>query len=74
VIQKGSDVVLLEVAGMGGVVKAYKASHPSHVRLFCVGTVLAALTDLPHLIKKRGGLVSGPGHGERDGIPTGCVV
>jgi hypothetical protein len=62
VIQKGSDVVFIEATGMGRVVDADEANDPAHVRLLCVIGVLAASTDLPHLIEKFGGLIAGVLH------------
>ena len=47
---------------MGRVVEADEANDPAHVRLLCVVAVLAAPTDLPHLIEKFGGLIAGVRH------------
>jgi len=70
VIQEGADVVLVEPAGMGGVVEADEAGDPSGVRFFGVIAVLAAPADLPHLIEELGRFGFGAGHGEGKGWPS----
>ena len=65
-VQKGPDVVFVEVAGMGGVVEVNEAGDPAGVRLFRVIAVLAAPAGLPHLVEKLGRLICGAGHEQRN--------
>jgi hypothetical protein len=65
VVQEGPDVVFVEAAGMGGVVKVDEAFGPAHVGLFRVVAILAPPTGLSDLIEEFGRLVAGTGHDMR---------
>lgn len=70
VIQKGPDVVFVEVAGMGGVMEANEVNDPPHVRLLRMVSVLATPARLPCPVEKFGRLIVGVGHGDRPSAPT----
>lgn len=69
-IQKGPNVVFIEVAGMGGFMEADEAGDPAHVRFFCVVAVLATPARLPYLVEEFRRLIDGVGHGDRLSAPT----